>query len=343
MKDVDLNKVSADDWDEMTFPRPEKQEFDEVVERAISRRGFLGGVVAFGSGAAVMGTALLKGSTALAQQETRFPFTPIPTATDGTVHVPEGYSWQRVISWGDPLFSDAVGDFNHETGGSVEMSDRVFGENTDGMWLYSIDDHQVIAVNHEYTNRSTNLPEAEDGTPRNADDVLKLQNLQGVSIFEVADGPNGWEVVIDSPFNRRITHNTPMRISGPAAGHELMQTEADPTGTESLGTMNNCGSDRTPWGTYLTCEENWNGYFGSTEERQDQKPISLTAEQERYGIGVDGWGYDYHLWDARFDVHQNPNEPHRVGYVVEIDPADPESPPSSAPRLAGSSMRTPPT
>ncbi|RFU14419.1 PhoX family phosphatase [Rhodobacteraceae bacterium W635] len=327
MKDVDLNKVSADDWDEMTFPRPEVQEFDRVVERAISRRGFLGGVVAFGSGAAVMGTAMLKGSAALAQQDTRFPFTPIPTATDGTVHVPEGYSWQRVVSWGDPLFSDAVGDFNSETGGSVEMSDRVFGENTDGMWLFTVDNHQIIAVNHEYTNRATNLPEAENGTPRNADDVLKLQNLQGVSVFEVTDGPNGWEVVIDSPFNRRITHNTPMRISGPAAGHDLMQTEADPTGTESLGTMNNCGSDRTPWGTYLTCEENWNGYFGSTEEPQDQKPVTLTEEQQRYGIGVDGWGYDYHLWDARFDVHQNPNEPHRVGYVVEIDPADPESTP----------------
>ena len=155
--------------------------------------------------------------------------------------------------------------------------------------------------------------------------MLKLQNLQGVSIFEVADGANGWEVVLDSPFNRRITHNTPMRISGPAAGHELMQTEADPTGTESLGTMNNCGSDRTPWGTYLTCEENWNGYFGANGDVAVEGLAA--AGRERYGLGAYGWGYDYHLWDARFDAAANPNEPHRVGYVVEIDPADPSSTP----------------
>jgi len=325
MKDVDLNKISADDWDEMNFPRPEKQQFDDVVERAISRRGFLGGVLAFGSGAAVMGTAMLKGSTALARQADRFAFTPVPTATDGTVHVPEGYGWQRLISWGDPLFSDALGDFSQDTGGSVEMSDRVFGENTDGMELFLIGERQVIAVNHEYTNRRVNLPQAEDGIPRNADDVLKLQNLQGVSIFEVAEGENGWEVVLDSPFNRRITHNTPMRISGPAAGHALMQTAADPTGTESLGTMNNCGSGRTPWGTYLTCEENFNGYFGATG---DVAVEGLAAEgRDRYGLGADGWGYDYHLWDARLDATGNPNEPHRAGYVVEIDPANPDSTP----------------
>ena len=153
MKDVDQTQLSADEWDERTFPRPERQEFDEIVDRALSRRGFLSGVLAFGSGAVVMGTGLIKGSTALAQQADRFPFTPIPAATDGTVHVPEGYTWQRVISWGDPLFPEAAGDFDHETGGSVEMSDKVFGENTDGMWLYSFGGRQIIAVNHEYTNR----------------------------------------------------------------------------------------------------------------------------------------------------------------------------------------------
>ena len=93
MKDIDLNKISADEWDEINFPRPEVQEFDRVVERAISRRGFLGGVLAFGSGAAVMGTGLLKGTTAMAQPASRFPFTPIAAQTDNTIHVPEGYTW----------------------------------------------------------------------------------------------------------------------------------------------------------------------------------------------------------------------------------------------------------
>ncbi|WP_349370676.1 PhoX family phosphatase [Salinarimonas sp.] len=327
MKDIDLNEISADEWDEKNFPRPEESEFDRVVERAISRRGFLGGVLAFGSAAAVMGAgALVAPSTAKAQQTSRFAFEAIPIATDGTVHVPEGYTWRTLVRWGDPLFS-GVAEFDHETGGSVEDSDKIFGENTDGMELFLIGDRTVIAINSEYANRKVNLPQATDGVPRDAADVLKLQNLQGVTVMEIAEGENGWDVVVDSPYNRRITHNTPMRISGPAAGHDLMKTDADPTGTMSLGTMNNCGSGKTPWGTYLTCEENFNGYFGSTEPVQDQKPNALVDGYARYGIGPDGWGYDYHKWDARFDTFKNPNEPHRAGWVVEIDPANPDAMP----------------
>jgi len=327
MKDVDTTKMSADDWDELNFPRPEVQEFDRVVERAISRRGFLGGVLAFGSGAAVMGTSFLKGSTAMAQGASRFPFTPIAAQTDNTIHVPEGYSWDILVRWGDPLFADAEGAFDPAAGVSVDMSDKVFGENTDGMELYNIDGREVIVVNSEYTNRPVNLPHTGDGTPGSLDDVRILQNFQGVSVMEIAEGENGWSVVVDSPLNRRITHLTPMTFDGPAAGHDLLKTAADPTGMNSLGTFNNCGSGRTPWGTYLTCEENFNGYFGSTEERQDQKPLDLDAGYQRYGIGADGWGYDYHKWDARFDTAKNHNEPHRAGYIVEIDPADPDSTP----------------
>ena len=116
-----------------------------------------------------------------------------------------------------------------------------------------------------------------------------------------------------------------MKIVGPAAGHELLKTEADPTGTASLGTLNNCGSGKTPWGTYLTCEENFNGYFGATAEPEVTEKVS--AGFSRYGVGTDGWGYDYHKHDPRFDTSKNPNEPHRAGWVVEIDPTDPESTP----------------
>lgn len=180
-------------------------------------------------------------------------------------------------------------------------------------------------VNHEYTNRDINLPHTVEGVPGSIDDVLILQRLQGVSVMEITEGANGWEVVIDSPYNRRIGHNTPTVISGPAAGHALLQTAADPTGTAALGTFNNCGSGRTPWGTYLTCEENFNGYFGATGDMPADAMVA--AGFERYGIGADGWGYDYHLWDARFDVSTTPNEPHRAGYIVEIDPANPDAVP----------------
>ncbi|MXN65357.1 DUF839 domain-containing protein [Stappia sp. GBMRC 2046] len=324
MDKSEIQDLSWDEWDELQDPRPEETGFDRVVEAAMSRRGFMGGVLAFGSGAAVMGSGtlatLMSGTSAHAQAESRFAFHPIPIATDFTVHVPEGYSWRPLAKWGQPLFSDAS-ELDHETGGSVKDSDRVFGENTDGMELFAIGGHQVIAVNHEYANPKVNLPKNEDGIPASADDVLKLQNLQGVAVMEVAEGEGGWEIVVDSPFNRRITHNTPMRISGPAAGHDLLKTQADPSGTQSLGTFNNCGAGKTPWGTYLTCEENFNGYFGSTDANFERP-----AEFKRYGIGLEG-RYAYEKFDPRFDISKNPNEPNRAGYVVEIDPSDPASTP----------------
>ncbi len=326
MKDIEQHRMSPDDWDEMNFPRPEVQGFDDVVEAAISRRGFMGGVLAFGSGAAVMGTSMLKGTTALAGQSDRFAFEQLPAQTDGTVHVPEGYTWDVLVRWGDPLFSDAPA-FDPAMGVPTEGSDRVFGENTDGMELFKVGNHELLVVNSEYVNPDLNLAHTEDGMPTSADDVTRLQNFQGVTVMEVAEGENGWEVVVDSPFNRRIHHNTPMTISGPAAGHDLLKTEADPTGTTSLGTFNNCGSGRTPWGTYLTCEENFNGYFGATEEASLDEAVA--AGFKRYGVStkVDPGRYNYHGFDARFDISKNPNEPHRAGYIVEIDPANPDSTP----------------
>ena len=318
------DRLTADQWDEANFPRPTEQDFDRVVDRAISRRGFLGGALAFGSGAAVMGTDFLKGSTALAETASRFAFEGIPAFTDSTIHVPDGYEWKTLVRWGDPLFSDAPA-FDPVNGIPAVGSDRVFGENTDGMELFNIDGKDVLVVNSEYTNNDVNLPHTEEGKPGSAEDVLTLQNLQGVTVMELAEGADGWSVVVDSPLNRRITHLTPMRLDGPAAGHDLLKTEADPTGTASLGTFNNCGSGRTPWGTFLTCEENFNGYFGATGELPADE--TLAAGFKRYGISDKGAGYDYHLFDARFDVTANPNEPHRAGYVVEIDPTDPTSTP----------------
>ena len=319
MKDIDTKHLSWDEWDELQRPAPATTDFDGVVESAISRRGFLSGVVAFGSGAAVMGTGLMSGTSAQAQVASRFSFTPIAAQTDATVHVPEGYSWQPLVRWGDALFSDA-GELSQETGVDLASSDKVFGENTDGMESFMVGDRQVIAVNHEYVNPEINLPHTK-GETTSADDVKILQNMQGVTVMEIAEGPDGWAVVQDSDLNRRITHNTPMTIAGPAAGHPLLQTSADPAGTTVLGTLNNCGAGKTPWGTYLTCEENFNGYFGSTDEA-----FALPADYARYGIASEG-RYGYEKFDTRFDVSQEPNEPRRFGYIVEIDPADPNSTP----------------
>ena len=111
-----------------------------------------------------------------------------------------------------------------------------------------------------------------------------------------------------------------MRLSGPAAGDALMRTLADPEGVRVLGTLNNCASGRTPWGTYLTCEENWHGYFVNPDA------ANATKQQKRYGIGR-GNGYRWNEHDERFDVARHPNESNRFGWVVEIDPRDPQSAP----------------
>jgi secreted PhoX family phosphatase len=324
---IDYEGFSFDAFDEARRPDPEVTGFDQVVEAALSRRGFLG-VLAYGSGAAAMGLGTgmgmgmgsLLSSVSAEAATSRFAFKPIPIATDFTVHVPEGYTWRVLARWGDPLFADAVA-FDHATGGDAATSNRVFGENTDGMELFAIGNRQVIAVNHEYVNPKLNLPKNEGGKPMSAEDVRKLQNLQGVTVMEVAESEGGWNIVVDSPLNRRIDHNTEMRLSGPAAGHDLLKTAADPAGTSSLGTFNNCGAGKTPWGTYLTCEENFNGYFGSTDET-----VALPDDFKRYGIDAKSV-YSYEKFDERFDLSKHLNEPYRAGYIVEIDPADPASTP----------------
>lgn len=134
MKRFNINKISWDELDELRRPTPETTDFDRVVEAAVSRRGFLSGLVAFGSGAAVMGSGMLKGSTALAQDASRFAFSPIAAQTDFTVHVPEGYEWKTVASWGDPLFSDAPA-FDPQTGTTVEGQARASAR-TPTAWSY---------------------------------------------------------------------------------------------------------------------------------------------------------------------------------------------------------------
>jgi secreted PhoX family phosphatase len=148
-----------------------------------------------------------------------------------------------------------------------------------------------------------------------AEKVRKSQAAHGVSVVEIERAGANLQVVRPSQYARRITANTPMRIAGPVAGSAYVRTNADPAGTTVLGTFNNCAGGRTPWGTYLTCEENFNGYFGNAR--------TITVPMGRYGIRRGGWGYRWHEHDSRFDVTQEPNELNRFGWVVEIDPYDP--------------------
>jgi len=313
------DRLSFDEFDELQDPREEETEFAQIAERALSRRAFLGGGVAVGATALVMGTTAL--TPFRAKASSRLGFEQVPANGMDTVTVPSGYRWQVVARWGDLLWSKSL-PFDQTTRGTGESQELAFGDNCDGMAMFAHQGRTILAVNNEYTNLKIAYANREGGVPVNADDVRKGKAAHGISIVELDRGARGWEIVVDSPYNRRITADTPMEITGPARGHDWMKTATDTTGTAARGTWNNCGNGRTPWGTYLTCEENFNGYFSSSDEDQ-----VITDAWKRYGIGAKDWGYAWATADERFDISKNPNEQNRAGYVVEIDPLDPTSTP----------------
>jgi len=289
-------------------------EFSRLAARALSRREALTSTAAF-----VLGSAILSPLDALAAGPR--DFNAVAANTLDTVTVPKGYSWHVVASWGDPMWSDGTG-FDHESRGTGASQERAFGDNNDGMELFTRGNRSILAVNNEFVNLGVLYGNRTLKRPENADDIRKGKAAHGISVIEIAEGDGKWGIVLDSPYNRRITADTPMAITGPARGHDLMKTAADPTGTHVLGTFNNCGSGRTPWGTYLTCEENFNGYFSASDPNEKLNPIF-----KRYGVKHTDRGFRWATTDERFDVSKHPNEPNRHGYIVEIDPLDPTSTP----------------
>ncbi len=239
-------------------------------------------------------------------------FNSIPVSTADAVSVPHGYRVQVLSRWGDPIGVDiGAPEFRIDASNSAADQALQAGMHHDAIELFPLPSgNALLAVNYEYTDDGLLHP---DGMRTwNADKVRKSQAAHGVGILEISMRGERWEVVKPSEYARRITGYTPMRMSGPAAGSNLVAGEV-------LGTINNCGGGRTPWGTYLTCEENFNGYFANAG--------TIPSEQRRYGISARGAGYRWHEFDKRFDADANPAEPNKFGWVVEIDPYDPMSQP----------------
>ena len=310
--------MSFDEFDEYINPKPDENDFDRVLDRAMSRRDLFKGVLAFG-GVAAFGNTLMP--TPVAAAETRFAFDAVPASTFDGITLPPGYSSHVVAKWGDPMWSD-VPEFDHATRGTGASQARAFGDNNDGMELYPHGDKLILIVNNEYTNRSVMWGNREEGKYETDDDILKGMNAHGLTAVEIKQNDGAWSVVKDSPFNRRFTPDVEMELTGPAAGHDLMKTAADADGKIVRGTFNNCGNGSTPWGTYLACEENFNGYFATEDQ---EHPVS--PEMKRYGISPAGRGYGWHEIDDRFDLAKEPNEYNRHGYVTEVDATDPTSRP----------------
>ncbi|HUG72583.1 MAG TPA: PhoX family phosphatase [Steroidobacteraceae bacterium] len=302
------------------------ESFEQVVEQRLSRRNLLGGGVAMAVTASLGGVgSLLQAVPASAYNRGRSPksilgFTGIPSIpADPTkvdsVCVPEGYTAEVLIAWGDPI-SDGPA-FKQDASNSAAEQELQWGMHNDGMVFFPLhgSHHGLLVQNHEYTDDVLLFPDGLAGW--NAEKTSKSLAAHGVGIVEVKKVRGKWQVIRPSHYARRITGNTPIRIGGPAKGDDRLKTSADPTGHWVRGTLNNCAMGYTPWGTYLACEENFNGYF-----RQGGMQTEL---ERRYGITASGFGYLWHTTDDRFDVQKEPNEPNRFGWVTEINPFEPKS------------------
>ncbi len=254
-------------------------------------------------------------------------FKAISTSSGDAIVVPEGYTADVMYRWGDPILATAPA-FKGDASETWVEQEQQAGDNHDGINFFPFpgtdgNSRGILAMNHEYINPEYIHNVANFNKPEIPANTKKQLAAHGVSVIEVQRNSAGkWEYVKNSPYNRRITGYTPITISGPAAGNDLLKTSADASGKEVLGTLNNCGAGQTPWGTYITCEENFNGYFGT-----DAPGWTANTLQNRYGVSAAGFGYGWHKGDPRFDLNVNPNEPNRHGWVVEIDPYAPSSKP----------------
>ena len=242
--------------------------------------------------------------------------------------VPPGYTARVLYAWGDATGQAAVPPWRSDAVPTPAEQALQAGMHHDGMAFFPLGGrgvlngrHGLLALNHEYTDERLLHRDAASlaGGARTAEQVARSQAAHGVSVIEVQrEGADAaWSVVRPSRRAWRVTANTPMVVAGPAAGHALLRTAADPEGRRILGTFANCAANATPWGSYLTCEENIQGYF--------EPPAELDASQRRWGLQAGGRGNwaRWHLHDERFDLRRHPNEFHRFGWVVEIDPHDP--------------------
>lgn len=301
----------------------------DVIAARVSRRGLLKGGLASGAllaGGSFVGSLFTGESHAAVQSTLGFP--ELKRVYDKTHAAAEGYETTIVARWGDALKA-GLPEFDGNKVTAEEQQTR-FGYNCDYIAFMPLpkgsvnSDHGLLCVNNEYISANVMFPgvtEDDAGKSMTREQVDLGMAAMGHSIVEVMLKDGKWQIVSDSPLNRRITAETEMAVSGPAAGHALMKTSADGTGTRVLGTSYNCSGGFTPWGTVLTCEEGVSDLFGG-----DPAATPIAAILERYAFdGSDIYGRA--RFHDRFDLTKEPNEANRFDWVVEIDPYDPNAKP----------------
>ncbi len=248
---------------------------------------------------------------------TKLGFRGVPASKADAIVVPDGYVAQVLAPWGEPIGAPAGSPaWRDDAGNSAAEQALQMGMHHDGIHYYPLagsSTHGLLVMNHEYVDDG--LLHADGLATWSAEKVAKSQAAHGIAVIEIERGRDGaWQLVRPSRWARRVTATTPCAVGGPAAGHALLRTSADPAGRRVLGTFNNCASGKTPWGTYLAGEENFAHYFDGGDE--------LDAHQARWGLRKTGF-YRWAAHDERFDATKHPNEFNRHGWIVEVDPMEP--------------------
>ncbi|KFI05267.1 PhoX family phosphatase [Massilia sp. BSC265] len=366
-KPTDLARIPVD-HDDIDTNVSSNEHFSTVLEARLSRRSLLRGGAATAA-SALLGAIGLSGCGGSDNDTVTAPTPPVGTTPPppppekllgfsavskslaDTVVVPAGYTASVLYALGDPLTANTAAYKNDGTDGDFENR---AGDHHDGMEFFplsstgtastSANDRGLLAMNHEATTDeklSSFFVHANGGTmtlPRPAAEVDKEMALHGLSVVEVRRNGAKWEYLKDSSFNRRVHQQTEVEISGPVRGNALVVTKYSTNGTKIRGTLNNCGTGKTPWNTYLSGEENWAGYFtrAATDDaaRGDRSVVSLNrygrnqGAASRHGWETGGTDDKYQRWDiskkgASIDGSDDyRNEMNGMGYIVEMDAYD---------------------
>ncbi|WP_318502232.1 PhoX family protein [Photobacterium leiognathi] len=344
--------MSKETFDPTRYNTSNNKTFEDVLQANLQRRSILKGGLgvsamtalgAFGL-AGCNSSSSTEGTTAKIADRSQvvLNFDSIPGSLTDAVSIPSGYTAQVLVPWGTPLNADGNVWKNDGTNDSTDQLNAL-GMHHDGMHFFPLNEAStdgLLCINHEYIDQQALHPNWDKDAERakevrtDIDEIRKEINAHGISVVRIQLENNQWKLIDNDPLNRRYTGATVMDLSGPLAHSELTVTRFSPDGSQARGTLNNCGNGYTPWGTYLTCEENWPGYFTNTGTR--------TEEQDRIGISGTGkylqgrykWetlaGHDEERLDefARFNLAPTGNsslddyrnEANGHGYIVEIDP-----------------------
>ncbi|WP_061012868.1 PhoX family protein [Photobacterium leiognathi] len=344
--------MSKETFDPTRYNTSNNKTFEDVLQANLQRRSILKGGLGISAMTALGAFGLAgcnssnstEGTTAKVADRSQavLNFDSIPGSLTDAVSIPPGYTAQVLVPWGTPLNANGNVWKNDGTNDSTDQLNAL-GMHHDGMHFFPLNEAStdgLLCINHEYIDQQALHPNWDKDAERakevrtDIDEIRKEINAHGISVVRIQLENNHWKLIDNDPLNRRYTGATVMDLSGPIAHSELTVTRFSPDGSQARGTLNNCGNGYTPWGTYLTCEENWPGYFTNTGTR--------TEEQDRIGISGAGkylqgrykWetlaGHDEERLDefARFNLAPNGssslddyrNEANGHGYIVEIDP-----------------------